>query len=66
MKGQLGGGAKIGSSSLRSPHDQKLPFEEEVLRENASDPPNSQESSQTSQQTQDRREKALHINHFAR
>ena len=60
------GGAKIGRSSPRPAHYQKLLFEDEILREHGPDPTTAQNSDQTGQQAQDRPEPVFHFNHFAR
>jgi hypothetical protein len=60
------GGAKIGRSSPRPPHYQKLLFEDEILREHGPDPTTSQDSNQTGQQAQDRPAPVFQFNHFAR
>ncbi len=63
---QTVGGAKIGRSSPRPTHYQKLLPQEEVLHQHGSDSTTSQESGQTDHRTQDQPEQLLHVDYFAR
>jgi hypothetical protein len=65
-KEHMVGGEKIARSSPRTPQYQKLPFEDEILREHGPAPAISQNSDQIGQQAQDRPEPVFHLNHFAR